>query len=210
MPVPQPARRVYEFGPFRLDPGARLLRKEGQVVPLSAKGFDILLVLVENAGKPVEKEALIRAVWPDTFVEESNLTHHMAVLRKALGEAPAGRAYIETLSKRGYQFVGRVSVGWQESSADRDLAVSPAPQVVAAQPATARRRRLAAAVALVLAGAVFAALASYLILRPGGETSLKNITFAQLTDQPGQELYPSLSPDGNAFVYASRAGGNWD
>jgi len=205
MPVPQPARRIYRFGRFCLDPAARLLLKDGQAIPLQPKVFDTLVLLVENAGNPVDKDTLLRALWPDTFVEEGNLAHNISALRKTLGEAPGGRPWIETLRKRGYQFVGQVTLGWPESPS-ADAAPAAAPQVI---PKARTWRRMAGACAL--SGVVLlAALAGYLLLRRGAKTPLRNATFTQLTDQAGQELFPSLSPDGNYFVYASPASGNWD
>ena len=92
----------YEFGAFRLDPDSRVLFKDGQLVPLPPKALAVLLMLVEKRGDPlVEKEALLRAVWPGTFVEESNLTHHVSVVRKELGNGTSDQSYIETVPKRG-------------------------------------------------------------------------------------------------------------
>jgi DNA-binding winged helix-turn-helix (wHTH) protein/TolB-like protein/cytochrome c-type biogenesis protein CcmH/NrfG len=97
-------KRLYEFGPFHLDAGERLLLRDSQPVPLTPKAFDTLLLLVENSGHLVEKADLLRAVWPDTAVEENNLNRSIYVLRKALGEAD-GAKYIETVPKSGYRFV---------------------------------------------------------------------------------------------------------
>lgn len=94
----------YEFGPFRLDATERILRRENEPMPLTPKLFDTLLVLVERSGHIVEKSELLEAVWPDTFVEESNLSSNVSLLRKALGVAEDGRPYIETVAKRGYRF----------------------------------------------------------------------------------------------------------
>ncbi|HEX8174239.1 MAG TPA: tetratricopeptide repeat protein [Pyrinomonadaceae bacterium] len=99
--------RVYRFGPFRLDTAARKLFRDGGVVPLTAKLFDILLLLVERSGQLVTKEDLMRNIWPGLFVEANNLTVSMSALRRALGESRAGREYIETVPKQGYRFVGR-------------------------------------------------------------------------------------------------------
>jgi TolB-like protein/DNA-binding winged helix-turn-helix (wHTH) protein/Tfp pilus assembly protein PilF len=107
--MPFVPKRFYEFGTFRLDPSARVLLRAGEVAPLAPKVVDTLVVLVEKAGRLVEKDALMRAVWPDTFVEENNLTHNISVLRKTLGNDPGGRLYIETIPKRGYRFVGEVT-----------------------------------------------------------------------------------------------------
>jgi DNA-binding winged helix-turn-helix (wHTH) protein/TolB-like protein/Tfp pilus assembly protein PilF len=98
---------VYEFGPFRLDASEHQLLRGREVVPLSLKVFETLLVLVENSGHVLGKEELIRAVWPDSFVEDSSLTQNISLLRKALWEG-AGEHFIETVPKRGYRFVAPV------------------------------------------------------------------------------------------------------
>ena len=84
------ARRISGFGPFRFDHEARLLFRDGAAVPLSPKALDILSVLIESDGELVKKNDLVQAVWPNTFVEESNLAHHISVLRKTLGEGGCG------------------------------------------------------------------------------------------------------------------------
>ena len=98
----------YEFGPFRLDPTERTLFGQGQAVPLSPKGFDLLFVLIRKAGRIVDKEELMREVWPDTFVEENNLTVNISWLRKALGEVSSEQLYIQTVPRRGYRFAASV------------------------------------------------------------------------------------------------------
>ncbi|MGH9971410.1 MAG: winged helix-turn-helix domain-containing protein [Pyrinomonadaceae bacterium] len=98
----------YEFGRFRLDASERVLRRDRDLVALTPKVFDILLVLVEQGGRIVEKDDLMKRVWPDTFVEEGNLTQNVSLLRKALGESPSGPQFIETVSRRGYRFVATV------------------------------------------------------------------------------------------------------
>jgi DNA-binding winged helix-turn-helix (wHTH) protein/TolB-like protein len=98
-------KHLYEFGPFRLDAGERLLLREGEAVPLTPKAFDLLLVLVAHCGHLMEKEELMKAVWPDSIVEENNLADNIFKLRKALGEGRHGQRFIETVPKRGYRFV---------------------------------------------------------------------------------------------------------
>jgi DNA-binding winged helix-turn-helix (wHTH) protein/TolB-like protein/Flp pilus assembly protein TadD len=98
----------FEFGPFRLDAEERLLFRSSELVSLTPKVFDTLLVLIENRGRLLEKDALMNAVWPDTFVEECSLAQNISLLRKALGEEHGGRQYIETLPKRGYRFMADV------------------------------------------------------------------------------------------------------
>ena len=104
------AKRVYEFGPFRLDAAERLQLRDGEVVPLTLKAFDTLVLLVDNGGHLLEREALLKSVWADSFVEEANLTVCISSLRKALGEQYNGHQYIETVPKRAYRFAADVSL----------------------------------------------------------------------------------------------------
>ena len=97
--------RLYEFGPFRLDPAERKLLRGNEIVVLTPKAFDTLHLLVRNSGHLLEKDELIKMLWPDTFVEEGSLSNNIFLLRKALGEDPA---FIETVPRRGYRFVGAV------------------------------------------------------------------------------------------------------
>ena len=95
---------LYEFCRFRFDPENHSLESEGNPILLSPKAFEILLVLVENGSRLTTKEELMRKVWPDSFVEEANLTVNISALRKHLGETPSGQQYIETVPKKGYRF----------------------------------------------------------------------------------------------------------
>jgi len=101
--------RLYQFGPFCLDAGERVLLRDGRLVPLPAKVVSTLLTLVLSRGQLVEKDVLIEKVWPDEFVEEGNLAQHIFMLRKALGESVENAKYIETVPRRGYRFVAPVS-----------------------------------------------------------------------------------------------------
>jgi DNA-binding winged helix-turn-helix (wHTH) protein/tetratricopeptide (TPR) repeat protein len=101
-------KHFYEFGPFRVDPDKRLLLRDDRPVPLQPKAFEMLLVLVQNSGSVVLKDDLMKALWPDSFVEESNLTQHIFVLRKSLGETAGENRYIATVPGRGYQFAQTV------------------------------------------------------------------------------------------------------
>jgi len=103
-------KELYEFGPYRLDPGKRLLLRDNQPIPLQLKAFETLLVLVRNSQQVVLKDDLMKSVWPDTFVEESNLTQHIFVLRKVLGQAAGEQNYIVTIPGRGYRFAAKVSI----------------------------------------------------------------------------------------------------
>jgi DNA-binding winged helix-turn-helix (wHTH) protein/tetratricopeptide (TPR) repeat protein len=101
--VPQESR-IYRFGPFRIEPGARSLTRDEQAVPLTPKAFDLLLYMARNAGRLLTKEELLGAVWPDSIVEEGNLSQNVFLLRKALGETSKDNRCILTIPGRGYQF----------------------------------------------------------------------------------------------------------
>lgn len=98
----------YEFGPFVLDTLQHALLKEGKPVALTPKTYDTLLVLVQNRGRMLSKEELMKALWPDSFVEESNLTQQVSMIRKALGESASEPKYIITVPSRGYRFIAEV------------------------------------------------------------------------------------------------------
>ncbi len=114
---------VYEFGPFRLDAPERLLLRDGEPLLLAPKAFDTLLVMVANRGRILRKDDLLKAVWPETTVEESNLSQYVSALRKVLGDDPNGHRYIETVPKLGYRFVAPVeSLEAHESRASERMA----------------------------------------------------------------------------------------
>src|SRR6478672_3147474 len=107
--MPQTTGR-YKFGPFHLDPAEHRLLREGVEVGLQLKAFEILCLLVENAGRLIKKEEILSRVWPDTIVEENNLNKNVSLLRKALGESATGQSYIETVPRVGYRFVATVTI----------------------------------------------------------------------------------------------------
>lgn len=121
----------FEFGPFQLDLNDRLLTRAGEVISLRPKAAEILVRLVLNAGQIIKKDQLLKEVWPDTFVEESNLSQTIFTLRKALGDDRNGTRYIETVPRRGYRFVAAV----KDEGADNH---GPAVQAVIA-PVTQRQ-----------------------------------------------------------------------
>ncbi len=130
----------YEFGPYRLEVGQRILTRTGEMIALTRKATEILIVLVANAGQLVEKDELLKEVWPDSFVEDSNLTQNIFQLRRTLGDERAEPKYIETVARRGYRFIANVrTVGDGDSAAeaenglDGDSTVLP-PRTVAVLP----------------------------------------------------------------------------
>lgn len=112
--------QFYEFGPFCLNAGERVLLRDGRLVPLPPKALSTLLVLVRSMGHVVEKDVLMAEVWPDEVVEEGNLAQHVFTLRKALGETDESPTYIETIPRRGYRFVATVSGAHEEESGFND------------------------------------------------------------------------------------------
>src|SRR6266404_5290199 len=110
-------KRLYRFGPFSLDAAERRLLRDGDPVSLAPKVFDTLLVLIEDAGRLVAKNALMSRLWPDTFVEEATLARNISDLRKALGESAGEARYIETVPKTGYRFIALITQsGGQETT----------------------------------------------------------------------------------------------
>lgn len=105
----QQTPRFIEFDSFRIDLHERKLLNNGEVIPLTAKVFETLLTLIQNRGEVLDKENLMKTLWPDSFVEESNLAQNISVLRKALRNGDSNRQYIETVPKRGYKFMADVS-----------------------------------------------------------------------------------------------------
>ncbi len=150
-------RQVFEFGPFQLDPRERLLLREGHPVPLTAKAFDTLLLLLQQAGHLVGKDELMSAVWGGAFVEEGSITVNIWTLRKALGDNGPEHKYIQTVAKRGYRFVGdwRFAGTVQSppimSAAVPDLQAVPAVELeTSARQSSARARLRIAGLALLI------------------------------------------------------------
>ena len=151
-------KEIVEFGPFRLDPAEALLTRLGTTVPLPPKVFDLLVCFVSNPGRLLEKDELLKTVWPESFVEEANLTVNVAALRRALGSQPDGQPWIETVPKRGYRFLGVVSHPIEPPPPSAEPAPAPAPE----NPPRRPRPILYGAAALAV---VVAAVATYLYFR---------------------------------------------
>jgi TolB-like protein len=130
----------YEFGPFRLLPSERLLLKDGQPVAVTPKVFDTLLVFVQQHGRLLSKDELIKLIWHGGIVEEGNLTQNIFVLRKVMGESPNDHRYLVTVPMQGYRFVAKVREVYDESAQDptqrRGAGGGPVPLVLAVLPFT--------------------------------------------------------------------------
>jgi Tol biopolymer transport system component/DNA-binding winged helix-turn-helix (wHTH) protein len=211
---------LYEFGPYRLDTFQKLLFCDGKPVPLTAKALDVLQVLVEKRGSLVDKSELMQAVWPGTFVEEGNLSHHVYILRKALQDSSEQPKYIETVARRGYRFAAEVrETALEPRGRTGELHIEPARMdppastLAAAEPPLKHAGRvrprglwLALALALMVAGVIGA----WRLSRTNA--SVSPLMIVPLTSYPGSVKMPAFSPDGEkiAFAWSGQSDDNWD
>jgi DNA-binding winged helix-turn-helix (wHTH) protein len=159
----EPAIQRYEFGPYRIDAGERLLHRGPELISLPPKAIETLLVLIGSAGRMVDKGDLMKAVWPDTFVEEGALTRNISMLRKALGDTGEQAGYIETIPKRGYRFVAPVRIGGREPGPPERIEIPqvlPPPEGLPADSGPNWKAKFAAPAGVLLLAAVVA-LANY-------------------------------------------------
>lgn len=152
--------RFYDFGPFRLDLTEHIVMRAGKSVALSPKAFDTLLVLVRNSGRIIEKDELLKSVWPETFVEEATLAQNIFTVRQALGGSE-GEQYIQTIPKRGYRFIAKVT----EVAESPDVPVDQfetAPDSIQHEGAITRERAICSLAVLPLVNATADPDAEYL------------------------------------------------
>src|SRR5690242_18296926 len=133
----------YRFGPFIVDSVQHTVSRDGEPVPLTPKTFDLLLLLLENQGRLLTKDELMKTLWPDSFVDESNLTQQISMVRKALGQKSGEEQYIVTVPARGYRFTAPVAVRGKEETRPSQPA-----------PLTRRSHGWAVTAGLVLMGAL--------------------------------------------------------
>ena len=181
------AQRLYDFGPFRLEPAERLLLRNGQPVPLPPKAYDLLVTLVARAGHLVTKEDLFREVWPGTFVEEANLSYTVSIVRKALGDDREPYRYIETVPKRGYRFREAIVTKTEDE-----------PHHESGSGTWSRRRLM-----LLVVGAAVAAAALVITLTTrrltGRDDSIVRIVRFEIPIPAS--VVPAISPDGTRIIY---------
>jgi len=182
---------VYLFGPFRLEVAERRLYREGTLVALPRKAFDLLLLLVEPAGHLRTREELIQALWPRAFVEEQNLTAKVHALRKALGDEGKVPQYIETVRGVGYRFLPDVTV-------EAEAAEAPRAHRLAAPKRNARRLRAALALVAVLLGGA----AAWRFLGPGGGWPFATSPAAGAEPAIAVLPFQNLGPDKSAAYFA--------
>ena len=213
-----PDNLIYEFGPFLLETQARRLSRHGQSVPLGAPEFELLLLLVRNHGRVVEKREIMDAVWPDVEVEENNLTVRMSALRKALGETKGNHSYIQTVTGRGYCLIAEVKeLPAEPIEPNSNEEAPPSGSNLAHRssdsiPLNASRRKWSTArVALfaIIAMGLLATLLLYFVVRrqKAGESEApaQSMKISRVT-QTGRVQWAALSPDGQDIAYAERDG----
>ena len=133
----------YQFGPFVLDTLQHALLKDGEPIALTPKTYDTLLLLVQNHGRMMSKDELMKTLWPDSFVEEANVTQQVSVIRKALGESSNDPHYIQTIPARGYRFVAEVQIFTEEKPrADLSAPAEPRSAEVTQTPENARENQI--------------------------------------------------------------------
>ena len=190
--MPPETKALYEFGNFRCDPREHLLLCGDKPVSLSPKSFEILVALLQSNGRLLTKEELMQQVWPDSFVEEANLTVNISALRRVLGESAGGQQYIETVPRRGYRFVAPVTenrdglnpvASVQTSGVQQGetlLKVAPAPT------APARSRRWWPVAGLLLLAAMVVVLVSS---RPTRLTDKDTVVLADFANTTGDPVF---------------------
>lgn len=207
----------FSFGEFTLDPHHRVLMKDGETVPLKAKTLDLLLALVEDRGNVVTKDALLSRVWEDQFVEENNLTVHIALLRKALGEGKKDHRYIVTVPGKGYRFVAEVAPMNLANGSDIVIENHSLSRIVVEEfieqnaggnraiaqlrSGTSRTKYAVILSALVLVVAVL--VVGFVWQQGGNEIPFQRFSVARLTGN-GKVDAAALSPDGKLFAYSLR------
>ena len=215
----QPARLVYKFEDFRLDPADRVFLRLDEPISLAPKVFDTLLLLVENAGHLVEKETFMRRLWPDTFVGDDALAQNISILRKCLSNGDVAREWIATVPRRGYRFVGpvheEVEAG-QNHLADTSLrgktaAPEPQPENNRSSAASSPSRPLFSRLslfAIAIAVGTLAGVLSYALLAPPAVPRVIRMT--QLTHSGRVDLWQKLISDGSRIYFLERDGDHWN
>src|SRR5687768_15258864 len=194
----------YRFGEFRLDAEERVLRRGDDVLPLTPKMFELLRVLVENQGRLLTKEDLMKEVWADSFVEESNLAVTIGQLRKVLEDDPRNPIYIETHARRGYRFKADVETGARfDERAISGGREAPPPQSERVASKTLFLPIFSSAVLLI--GMVFLGF-WYFQPRAVAAPVLSSPFASENLSTNGNVHYATVSPDGTKVVYTVHNG----
>lgn len=205
----------FEFGPFRINTSDRILTRHGTVVPLAPKSADTLIVLLSAPNRVIPKAELMRAVWPDSFVEEGSLSRNIYQIRKALGDHPEGHAYIETVPTRGYRFVAQIG-GVTERAEASTTRNQKAENSVAAEPVKPppppKWSRMPWVPFSFGLAAIVAGLSIGYFVPSIHLANSEPPLLVPFTTFPGGEYEPAFSPDGSqiAFVWSGGREDNYD
>jgi len=182
--VDQRTKQVYVFGPFRVDPNKELLLRGDETVPLAPKAFQILLVLIRHSKEVVTKDDLMKMVWPDTFVEEANVSRNIFLLRKALGESPQDHQYIVTVPGSGYRLAEDVQLVPKE-----DLSIVAASHSKIQVQVNKGRNWQWLAFAVVLVLAVCAGVSQFFFRRSPILTAKDTVVLANFANSTGDPVF---------------------
>jgi len=214
--------QVYEFDEFRLDVAKRQLLREGEVVPLYSKAFDLLLLLVENCGRDLSKDQILERIWPGQVLEESNLTVNISAVRRALSDKASSPRYLVTIPGRGYRFVANVreidtapdqvvietetiSQVTLEEDDDRDAIATREQRQLSPGPPRSFLHRpfvitgLAVAIVVIVGAAIYGA---YTMRSARTANHFRQIKLRQLPTD-GQTIAAAISPDGRLYAYTN-------
>ena len=185
-------KALYEFGRFRCDPAEHLLFCDGKPVPLAPKAFEILTILIKSNGRLLTKDELMQKVWPDTFVEDANLTINISALRKLLGDSTGDQQYIETIPKRGYRFLAPVTEFRDDGKASEPM---HSPEIARVAHASAWPRRTALLAVLLLIAIMVVVLLSS---RSAKLTDKDTVVLADFTNSTGDPVFDGALRQGLA------------
>ena len=206
-------KHLYSFGEFNLNVEDHTLSRNGENVPVTPKMFDLLLVLVQHPGRVLRKDFLLQAVWPDSFVEEGNITFNIRQLRKALGDDAQSPTYIETIQRRGYRFIPPVEAFTTITPDKDEETIAKEEQerrVQIIQPESQKSRPyvfLLMSSAVVIFGVIVIGGWFLKIQGSGGVPILSKPFASEKLSTDGSVFHAAISPDGKNVVYTHRSGG---
>ncbi|HEV8158562.1 MAG TPA: winged helix-turn-helix domain-containing protein, partial [Pyrinomonadaceae bacterium] len=217
---------IFEFDDVRVEPSKFKIWKAGAELALEPKTFQVLLFLMENRGRLIEKNELLDAVWQDTFVTENAMTREIAKLRKVLGDGAKDAKYIQTVHTRGYRFIAEVKEVDAAQASEAELSAAPTEQnndeSTAAQPlllltedgrkaAPKNNRSIVFKLSALLVVMALAAAGVWFVRNRQQSFTVINIQkSAQITNWSGLDDFPSMSPDGNTVAYCSDHNGSFE
>jgi DNA-binding winged helix-turn-helix (wHTH) protein/Tol biopolymer transport system component len=202
----QQIKRFCDFGPFRLDRQKRLLSQGSETLPLPPKTIEVLLFLIDNRGRVIEKSEFMKAVWPDSFVEEGNLSQNIFLLRKTLGDGQDGQRYILTVPGVGYRFVPEVAE--HEAQAPTELPAEVGPFKAVQGSALPRRRSPTLRIVVYVTALVLALAVGFVLHPPHKSEPPQALRETQLTTNAAEASLTTaaISPDGNYLAFADEHG----